>query len=253
MSKDKKSNLPALPGQAKKSAALARIRAATPAKVAGTARTRTAADLTVAALTPSRRPRLVFAFDATASREPAWQVAKQVTDSLFTVVPGELDIALAVHGGGHVHTFTAFSSDHHAFRDQAASVNCQAGNTALVPLMERVLSEPAVKTLLYIGDCFEESPAAAYELADSFKARGIKAFILHDTSTGGASARVVFEEIARRTGGVCVDFQSARGAGQDLREVLAAVAVLAYGGVKLLEQRKAELPGAQRLLPYLKD
>src|SRR5436189_116280 len=48
------------------------------------------------------RPRLVFAVDATASREPAWAAARQVTDALVKALPGELDIALAVHGGSRV-------------------------------------------------------------------------------------------------------------------------------------------------------
>ena len=53
------------------------------------------------------RPRLVFAVDATASREPAWAAARQVTDALVKALPGALDVALAVHGGSRVHTFTA--------------------------------------------------------------------------------------------------------------------------------------------------
>ena len=52
------------------------------------------------------RPRLVFAFDATASREPAWETARQVTDALVRALPGELDVALAVHGGSRLLTFT---------------------------------------------------------------------------------------------------------------------------------------------------
>jgi hypothetical protein len=59
----------------------------------------------------SGRAGLVFGFDATASREPAWAAARQVTDALVQALPGELDVALAVHGGGRLHTFTA----HHAW------------------------------------------------------------------------------------------------------------------------------------------
>src|ERR1700760_4405641 len=49
------------------------------------------------------RPRLVFAVDAPASREPAWATARQVTDALVKATPGGLDVALAVHGGSRVH------------------------------------------------------------------------------------------------------------------------------------------------------
>jgi hypothetical protein len=108
--------------------------------------------------------------------------------------------ALAVHGGGTVHTFTAFSPDPHSLRDQAAAITCQAGRTALVQLMEQVLTQAAVKVMLYSGDCFEEDAEAAYPLADGFKARGIKAILMHDKTTGDAAARIVFDEIARSTG-----------------------------------------------------
>jgi hypothetical protein len=78
----------------------------------------------------------------------------------------------------------------------------------------------------------------------------VRAILFHDASTGDQKARDVFEEIARRTGGACLDFYAAKP--DDLRDILEAVAVLAYGGVNLFEQKKGQLPGARRLLPYLK-
>src|SRR6478672_1387614 len=72
------------------------------------------------------RPRLIFAVDATASREPAWAAARQVTDALVKAMPGGLDVALAVHGGSRVHTFTGFTDDARTLRDRAAGVDCIA-------------------------------------------------------------------------------------------------------------------------------
>lgn len=203
------------------------------------------------ALASQKRPRLVFAFDATASREPAWHAAKQVTDSLFTALPGAVDVALAVHGGGNVHTFTDFSSDVSVFRDKAASVRCQAGETALIPLMDQVLQHTGIKVLLYIGDCFEECTDAAFSLADSMRSRGIRGLFFHDASTGDFESQAIFEEIARRTGGACFDFHHSEL--RPFRELLDAVVVFATGGVPLLEQKKDQFPGATRLLPYLKS
>ena len=91
----------------------------------------------------SGRARLVFGFDATASREPAWATARQVTDALVRALPGELDVALAVHGGGRLHTFTAFTADPNLLRDQAAALTCRAGPTQLLPLLARALASPA--------------------------------------------------------------------------------------------------------------
>jgi hypothetical protein len=54
---------------------------------------------------------------------------------------------------------------------------------------------------------------------------------------------------------VCVDFHGPHDAANpagELRELLEAVAVLTLGGAKLLEQKKASLPGARRLLLHLK-
>src|SRR4051812_24766556 len=128
MNKPKQPGSAIAPASPKTSTGLARIRGAKLAKpLAGQKPPAQRDSLIAAALTPTRRPRLVFAFDATASREPAWDLARQVTDSLFRAVPGELDIALAVHGGGGVHTFTPFSPDPHSLRDAAAAVQCQAG------------------------------------------------------------------------------------------------------------------------------
>ena len=107
-----------------------------------------------------------------------------------------------------------------------------------------------VKVLLYIGDCFEETAAAAFQQADALRLRGIRAILFHDASTGDHEARAVFEEIARRIGGACLDFYGSNPG--DLRDILEAVAVLAYAGVKLLEQKRGQLRGAQRLLPLLK-
>src|SRR5262249_45195432 len=116
--------------------------------------------------TPSR-PRLVFAVDATASREPAWAAARQVTDALVKALPGELDVALAVHGGARVHTFTEFTNNPATLRDRAAGISCIAGMTRLLPILATSLKRQAVRVIVYIGDVFEENLAAGRELANS--------------------------------------------------------------------------------------
>jgi len=72
---------------------------------------------TMRATAAQARARLVFAVDGTASRSAAWDTARKVTDTLFQALPGQLDVALAVHGGSRVHTFTDFVSDPNVLRD----------------------------------------------------------------------------------------------------------------------------------------
>jgi hypothetical protein len=199
--------------------------------------------------TPSR-PRLVFAVDATASREPAWAAARKVTDVLVEALPGELDVALAVHGGSRVHTFTAFTSDAATLRDRAAGVTCEAGFTRLLPILASCLKRPAVRVVIYIGDVFEENIQHGRELADSMGAHQIRLIVLHDTSDLSARKDAeVFWDLAKRTGGCVLPFDAS--ASGRLRDILSAVAVYAVGGEKLLRERRHDLPGAVALLEHL--
>jgi len=201
--------------------------------------------------TAPERPRLIFGFDATASREPAWATARTVTDALVKALPGELDVALAVHGGSMLHTFTAFASDPKTLRDRAAGITCIAGMTRLLPILSRALSNPGVRVVVYIGDVFEESPVRGRKLADAMGLKGIKLIVLHDTSDWNAKRDAeVFLDLARRTGGCVLPFDA--NAPARLRELLAAVAVYAVGGTEMLQEKQTELPGAVLLLEHLR-
>jgi hypothetical protein len=199
--------------------------------------------------TPAR-PRLVFAVDATASREPAWAAARQVTDALVKALPGALDVALAVHGGSRVHTFTAFTNDANTLRDRAAGVACQAGVTRLLPILAAGLKQPGVRVVIYIGDVFEESVTQGRRLADAMGAQGTRLIVLHDTADPAARRDAdVFWDLAKRTGGCVIPFDAS--ASGRLRDLLSAMAVFAVGGEKLLRERRHDLPGAIALLEHL--
>jgi hypothetical protein len=202
--------------------------------------------------TTSTRPRLIFGFDATASREPAWATARTVTDALVKALPGELDVALAVHGGSMLHTFTEFTADPKRLRDRAAGIACIAGMTRLLPILSRALSNSGVRVVVYIGDVFEESPVRGRKLADAMGLKGIKLIVLHDTADWNAKRDAeVFLDLARRTGGCVLPFDA--NAPARLRELLAAVAVYAVGGTEMLREKQEELPGAVMLLEHLRQ
>jgi hypothetical protein len=197
------------------------------------------------------RPRLIFGFDATASREPAWATARTVTDALVQALPGELDVALAVHGGSMLHTFTEFTADPRRLRDRAAGIACIAGMTRMLPILSRALSNSGVRVVIYIGDVFEESPVRGRKLADEMGLKGVKLIVLHDTADWNARRDAeVFLDLARRTGGCVLPFDA--NAPARLRELLAAVAVYAVGGAEMLEKKREELPGAVLLLEHLR-
>lgn len=197
----------------------------------------------------AQRPRLVFAVDATASRAQAWAAAQELTDALFAAVPGELDVALAVHGGNRVHTFTPFLPDADALRPLAARVRCKAGYTRLLDILTRAVQSEGVRVVVYIGDVFEESEGKALRLADALALKGTRVIILHDLGARDHDGGEVFHAIAERTGGAVLPFDHA--SLERLGELLEAVAVLAVGGVELVEARQATMPGAPLLLEYL--
>jgi hypothetical protein len=178
-------------------------------------------------------------------------MARTVTDALVRALPGELDVALAVHGGGMLHTFTPFTSDANALRDRAAGIRCIAGQTRLLAILARSLREPGVRVITYIGDVYEESLTRGQRLADELGTRGIKLIVLHDTSDWGARRDAeVFLDLARRTGGCVVPFDL--GAPGRLRDILAAAAVYAVGGEVMLREKQDEMPGALLLLEHLR-
>jgi hypothetical protein len=243
----------AAPGRPQTGGILARLRTAvTSAAAAAPAAIRTAlahAEPPPDTCTPPR-PRLIFAVDATASREPAWAAARQVTDALVKALPGELDVALAVHGGGRVHTFTDFTSNANTLRDRAAGVTCVSGSTRLLPILATSLKQQAVRVVIYIGDVFEESMPHGRNLADSMGRQGTKLIVLHDTADPAARRDTeLFWDLAKRTGGCVLPFDAS--APGRLRDIISAVAVYAVGGEKLLRQRRHELPGAVALLENL--
>ena len=207
------------------------------------------------AIAHQERPRLLFAMDATASREACWTIAKEITGAMFESVPGELDVALAYHSGGRLQEMTPFSSEAKAFLDKVQAVRCSAGRTALNEILDQAAQASRIKALIYIGDCFEEDPTEAVELAQQLKLKGVRCFIFHDTSSQAQgydtrAARTAFEQITRITGGAILPFDETS---PDLvKELLSAIALYAAQGIKALEQKTKLLPAARLLLKQMR-
>jgi hypothetical protein len=207
----------------------------------------------------AQQPRLIFAIDATASREPAWEAARQLQDELLVAMPDKLDVALAVHAASRVILFSEFTSNANELRAAAAGVRCAAGLTRLLDILDRVTKlRPAPSVVLYIGDVFEENHGRAMRLADALLLQGTRVIILHDTSGFQNGARPseipilpgdTFGEIAERTGDAVLPFDIS--ALSELRGLLQAVVVLAVGDVELLQSKQTTMPSATLLLEHL--
>ncbi|HHM04436.1 MAG TPA: VWA domain-containing protein [Gammaproteobacteria bacterium] len=195
--------------------------------------------------TGSRRGRLIFAMDATASRQPSWDRAAHVQAQMFdeTAKLGGLDVQLAYFRGyGEFHA-TSWRSDPRALLQAMTAVHCASGLTQIERVIKHTLAEHrhrAVNALVYVGDFVEEDIETLTRRAGELGVHGVPAFLFHegdDPLTAHA-----FQSIARLSGGAYSRFNA--DSPQQLRELLGAVAVYASGGLKALDdyaRRHAQL------------
>jgi hypothetical protein len=191
--------------------------------------------------------RLLVGFDATGSRELTWREASRLTDTLLRTLPDRLHVALAVHGGGRLKFVTSYTKNAATLRDKAADVQCEAGGTRLLDILDHPAALKA-DLVLYIGDSFEESASQAAKSADKLRDCGTRIIILQEGDDD--YARGVFAEIAERSGGALLpfDISSFDRIGKELVEL---IAVLAVGGVEAVEAQQEERPAAKLLLQNL--
>jgi hypothetical protein len=204
----------------------------------------------------ARRGRLIFALDATASRQEVWDTACQLQALMFSEVAslGSLDVQLVYYRGpeGHPEGECRASRwyDHSAYLTKAmSSIVCRAGHTQIRRVLLHCCQEAArskVNALIFVGDACEESADVLFQLAADLGRLGVPAFMFQEGHD--RAAEKTFREIARLTKGVYCRFDS--GSAQQLAELLRAVAVYVTGGVTALAARQDA--GAVKLLQQLK-
>jgi hypothetical protein len=188
--------------------------------------------------TPSTRGRLIFALDATASREATWDTACKLQAEMFreAATVGSLDMQLVYYRGFDECRASRFLSDAGQLGKTMSQIMCRAGETQL----EKVLIHAAKETkllkvsgLAFVGDALEESPDVVLGAASALGRLGVPAFMFQE-----GNARPVeqtFRDVARLTKGAYCRFDP--GAARQLAELLRAVAVYAAGGMPALAAR----------------
>ncbi len=182
-----------------------------------------------------KRGRLIFAMDATASREPMWDRACHIQSQMFEVTAalGGLNIQLCYYHGFEIFHATAWSSQSAALGREITGVRCLAGHTQIRKVLEHALAETKrqkVNAVVFIGDCMEEDANSLYTLAGELGILGVPLFIFHEGDEPRAAA--VFRRMARLSRGAYCYFDA--GSAKHLGELLGAVAVYAAGGVEAL-------------------
>ncbi len=192
---------------------------------------------TPAAKSSGQRGRLLFAMDATASREPTWRQACRIQSEMFeqTSALGGLEVQLCFYRGLREFKATSWLNDSAALQEKMSTVSCLGGHTQIEKVLRHALAENRerrINALVFVGDCMEESVDVLCGVAGQLGIHNVPAFLFHEGLDH--TARLAFEQIARLTGGACCTFDA--GSAQQLRELLGAVAVYAAGGRPALEQ-----------------
>ncbi|MEQ1614061.1 MAG: VWA domain-containing protein [Hyphomicrobiaceae bacterium] len=234
---DARSNVPAPSSSAEVAAFLERMKTLAPTAATATGR-------------------LVFAMDATMSRQPTWDMALGLQADMFKAVKsvGGLDVQLVYFRGAGECRASRWVRDPDQLARLMTTVACQGGYTQIGKVLTHTLTETAknkVNALVYVGDCMEEQVDTLCARAGELALRGVPVFLFQEGDDRAASA--AYAEIARLTKGAHCRFDA--GSAEQLKALLTAVAVYAAGGRKALERLSQEARtggGARKLLGQMR-
>jgi len=181
--------------------------------------------------------RLIFAMDATASREPAWDCACNIQAQMFeqTAALGGLAIQLCYYRGFNQFNASDWFTDTTALQKRMAAVRCLGGQTQIGKVIQHALKEARqkkVNAVVFVGDCMEEDVDRLCQLAGELGIYNVPVFLFHEGRD--IVAQRAFKQIASLTDGAYCPFDA--GSARQLRDLLSAVAVYAAGGRRALER-----------------
>ena len=196
---------------------------------------------TPAPLKQGETGRLIFAMDATASREPTWDRACQIQGEMFdaTASLGGLSVQLVYYRGFGECRASRWVQDSRALVRAMTAVHCLGGHTQIRKVLRHALDETQaqrVHALVFVGDSMEEDVDELCAVAGELGLRGVPAFMFHEGQDPAAA--LAFRQIARLTNGAYLRFDAS--SARQLKELLGAVAVYAAGGRKALKDYSRE-------------
>lgn len=193
--------------------------------------------------------RLIFALDATMSRQPTWDRATRLQAEMFEEAAkvGGLAVQLVFFRGLGECKASAFVRDAGRLCELMMRIECRGGRTQIGKVLAhatRTARGDKVAAMVYVGDAVEESVDDLAHRAGELGLLGTKVFLFQegrDRAVGRA-----FGEIARLTGGAHLAFDGASAG--ELAALLRAAAAYASGGMDALRALAARDGGASALL-----
>src|SRR5258707_1690354 len=147
---------------------------------------------------PGARGRLVFALDATMSRQPTWDMACALQADMFREAAslGSLDIRLVYYRGFNECRATGWISDSAQLAKLMGKIDCQGGNTQIGKVLSESRREAvasAVRAVVFVGDAMEEQVDDPFAKAGELGLLKVPGFMFqegHDAAGGPAFREV---------------------------------------------------------------
>lgn len=191
---------------------------------------------TVARPDAAKDGRLLFALDATMSRQPTWDLASSLQSEMFRAIPqnSALQVQLLYFRGFGECRASKWVIDGNALAKLMRGIDCQGGHTQISKVFAHARTEHAkrrINAVIYVGDAIEENVDELSEKAGQLGLLGLPLFIFQE----GHDSRVeaAFRDFARLTKGAYARFDAS--APQELAALLKAVAAFASGGPNMLK------------------
>jgi hypothetical protein len=200
------------------------------------------------------RGRLIFALDATMSRQPMWDTACELQADMFreTAKIGGLDVQLVYFRGIGECRASRWVSDARKLAELMGKIDCRGGHTQIGKVLSHTRHESEkkkVQALVFVGDAMEEAIDDLAAGAGALGLLGIPAFVFQEGHD--PVAEQAYREMARLSRGAYGRFDL--GSAHELGELLRAAAAYAAGGMRALADLSAKRnTGAMRLLEQMK-
>ena len=163
------------------------------------------------------RGRLIFALDATMSRQPTWDSACALQADMFREAAGigGLDIQLVYFRGLSECRASGWVARSDKLADLMSRIDCRGGQTQIGKVLSHARHEHArrkVQALVFVGDAMEEPIDALCQAAGELGLLGVPVFMFQELAadrptfrwTSEQEVTKAFKEIAALTGGVTI-------------------------------------------------
>jgi len=201
-----------------------------------------------------QRGRLIFALDATMSRQPTWDTACRLQADMFreAAAIGGLDVQLVYYRGLTECQASRWVSKAERLAALMVQIDCRGGHTQIAKIISHAKRETQTKTvqaLVFVGDAMEEKLDDLCHGAGELGLLGVPAFMFQEGND--PVTEQAFREIARLSHGAYSRFDI--GAAHQLAELLRAVAAYAAGGMRALADLSGRRQaGAMKLLAQMR-